>query len=268
MSANPVTPVEPLFQARGIVKRFGHVTALSGADFDLYPGEVLAVIGDNGAGKSTLIKALTGAVIPDAGQVLLEGKEVHFRRPQDARDAGIETVYQTLAVAPALDIASNLFLGRERRRAGPLGSVLRMLDKKGMRDAASSAVGELGIGTIQNMQQTVETLSGGQRQAVSVARAAAFGSKVVVLDEPTAALGVKESNQVLAMIRQLRDKGLPIILISHNMPHVFEIADRIHVARLGKRGAVLNPKKISMSDTVAVMTGALKPEDLSPEMLA
>ena len=256
----PTASRQPILEARGLVKTYGRVVGLDGVDLELYPGEVLAIIGDNGAGKSTLIKALTGAVVPDAGQVLLEGKEVHFRRPQDARDAGIETVYQTLAVAPALDIASNLFLGRERRRPGPLGSVLRMLDKKGMRDSASAAVGELGIGTIQNMQQTVETLSGGQRQAVSVARAAAFGSKVVVLDEPTAALGVKESNQVLAMIRQLRDKGLPIILISHNMPHVFEIADRIHIQRLGRRGAIVTPQSHTMNEAVAIMTGAMTVE--------
>src|SRR5205823_5787250 len=159
-------------------------------------------------------------------------KPVTFRRPQDAREAGIESVYQTLAVAPALDIASNLYLAREERRKGPLGSVFRMLDKKGMRRRAGESVKELGIATIQNMAQAVETLSGGQRQAVAVARAAAFGSKIVVLDEPTAALGVKESNQVLSMIKQLRDRGLAVILISHNMPQVWEVADRIHIQRL------------------------------------
>ena len=166
---------------------------------------------------------------------------MHFKRPQDARDAGIETVYQTLAVAPALDIASNLFLGRERRRPGPLGTVLRMLDKKGMRRDAGKALADLGIGTLQNMAQPVETLSGGQRQAVAVARAAAFGSKVIVLDEPTAALGVKESNQVLKMIEEVRSRGLPVILISHNMPHVFEVADRIHIQRLGRCAGVVTP---------------------------
>ena len=246
----------PVLSARGLVKTFGRVVGLDGVDIDLYPGEVLAVIGDNGAGKSTLIKCLTGALVPDAGELLLDGRPVHFRRPQDAREAGIETVYQTLAVAPALDIASNLYLGRERRRPGPLGSVLRMLDKKGMRRDAGQALADLGIGTLQNMAQPVETLSGGQRQAVAVARAAAFGSKVIVLDEPTAALGVKESNQVLRMIGEVRSRGLPVILISHNMPHVFEVADRIHVQRLGRCGGIITPRSHTMSEAVAIMTGA------------
>jgi fructose transport system ATP-binding protein len=246
----------PVLSARGLVKTFGRVVGLDGVDLDLHPGEVLAVIGDNGAGKSTLIKCLTGALLPDAGNITLDGAPVQFKRPQDARAAGIETVYQTLAVVPALDIASNLFLGRERRRPGALGSVLRMLDKKGMREAAATALGDLGIGTLQNMAQPVETLSGGQRQAVSVARAAAFGSKVLILDEPTAALGVKESNQVLAMIREVRSRELPVILISHNMPHVFDVADRIHIQRLGRCAGVVTPRSHTMSEAVAIMTGA------------
>lgn len=247
---------KPILSAQGLHKRFGRVTALGGSDLELYPGEVLAVIGDNGAGKSSLIKCLSGAMVPDEGSMYLDGKPVSFKGPQDARAAGIETVYQTLAVAPALDIATNMFLGRERRKAGVLGSVFRMLDKPGMRRDAKAALDELGIGTLQDITQAVETLSGGQRQAVAVARAAAFGSKVVILDEPTAALGVKESGQVLQMIRDLRDRGLPIILISHNMPHVFDVADRIHIQRLGQRVAVVDPKAISMSDAVAIMTGA------------
>ena len=251
----------PVLSARGLVKTYGRVVGLDGVDVDLYPGEVLAVIGDNGAGKSTLVKALTGAVVPDAGELMLDGEPVHFKRPQDARDAGIETVYQTLAVAPALDIASNLFLAREERRPGPLGSVLRMLDKKGMRKRAGEAVSGLGIATIQNMAQTVETLSGGQRQAVAVARAAAFGSKVVVLDEPTAALGVKESNMVLDMIKSLRERGLPVILISHNMPQVWEVADRIHIQRLGGRAGVITPRSHTMTEGVGIMTGAMTLKD-------
>jgi fructose transport system ATP-binding protein len=246
----------PILSARGLVKTFGRVVGLDGVDLDLYPGEVLAVIGDNGAGKSTLIKCLTGALVPDAGEIRLDGDPVHFRRPQDAREAGIETVYQTLAVAPALDIAANLYLGRERRRAGPLGSWLRMLDKKGMRTDAAKALADLGIGTLQNMAQPVETLSGGQRQAVAVARAAAFGCKVLVLDEPTAALGVRESNQVLKLIGEVRGRGLPVILISHNMPHVFEVADRIHIQRLGRGAGVISPKTHTMPEAVAIMTGA------------
>jgi fructose transport system ATP-binding protein len=252
----PSNERQPILTASNLVKRFGRVTALAGSDLELYPGEVLGVIGDNGAGKSSLIKCLSGAMIPDEGAMTLDGQHVSFRRPQEARNAGIETVYQTLAVAPARDIASNIFLGRERRLPGPLGSVLRILDKSGMRRDAKKALDELGIGTLQDITQAVETLSGGQRQAVAVARAAAFGSKVVILDEPTAALGVKESGQVLQMIRDLRDRGLPIILISHNMPHVFDVADRIHIQRLGQRVAVVDPKTTSMSDAVAIMTGA------------
>ncbi len=246
----------PILRATGLVKRFGKVTALSGADLELYPGEVLAVIGDNGAGKSSLIKCLSGAMVPDEGEMYLEGKPLVLRTPHDAQEHGIETVYQTLAVAPALDISSNMFLGREKRRAGPLGSVFRMVDRAGMRQEARQALDELGIATLQDITQAVETLSGGQRQAVAVARAAAFGSKVVILDEPTAALGVKESGQVLQMIKDLRNRGLPVILISHNMPHVFEVADRIHIQRLGARAAVVTPSSHTMAEAVAIMTGA------------
>jgi fructose transport system ATP-binding protein len=263
-----MSSTQPLvMKARGLVKRYGQVTALDGADFDLRAGEILAVIGDNGAGKSSLIKCLSGATVPDEGTIELDGQPIHFKTPIDARRVGIETVYQDLAVAPAMTIAENLFLGRELRRPGFLGQVLRMLDKKEMLAQSIARMNELKVG-IRSMSQAVETLSGGQRQCVAVARAAAFAEHVVILDEPTAALGVKEGNMVLELIRRVRDKGLPVILISHNMPHVFEIADRIHVARLGKRAAVLNPQNISMSDTVAVMTGALDPADLPPDALA
>jgi fructose transport system ATP-binding protein len=248
----------PVLEARGLTKRYGRVVAIDGSDLTLLPGEILAVIGDNGAGKSSLIKALSGALIPDSGEILLDGKPVHFRTPMDARAAGIETVYQTLAVAPGLDIADNLFLGREERRPGILGSVFRMLDRKHMRAEAGRHMSELGVATLQNIGQAVESLSGGQRQAVAVARSAAFGSKVVILDEPTAALGVKEGNRVLQLIRDVRDRGLPVILISHNMPHVFEVADRIHIQRLGRRATVITPASHSMSEAVAIMTGAAK----------
>lgn len=262
---NPNAPL--VIQAKGLVKRYGQVTALDGADFELRAGEILAVIGDNGAGKSSLIKALSGATIPDEGQIFLDGKPIHFKSPIDARRAGIETVYQDLAVAPAMTIAENLFLGREIVRPGFLGRFLRMMDKKKMLAESISRMNDLKVG-IRSMTQAVETLSGGQRQCVAVARAAAFAQHVVIMDEPTAALGVKEGNMVLELIRRVRDKGLPVILISHNMPHVFEIADRIHIARLGKRAAVVNPKVISMSDTVAVMTGAKLAEELPAEALA
>ncbi len=253
---------EPILTARGLTKRYGRVTALDTCDFDLYPGEILAVIGDNGAGKSTLIKALCGAVTPDEGEIRLEGKVVNFTNPMQARDAGIETVYQNLALSPALSIADNMFMGREIRKPGIMGSVFRMLDRAAMEKVARDKLTELGLMTIQNIGQAVETLSGGQRQGVAVARAAAFGSKVVIMDEPTAALGVKESRRVLELILDVKKRGLPIILISHNMPHVFEVADRIHVHRLGKRLCVIDPKKHTMSDAVAYMTGAKVPDEV------
>ena len=252
--------MEPILKGRGLVKRYGRVTALDQCDFDLMPGEILAVIGDNGAGKSSLIKAVSGAVIPDAGTVELEGKRVQFASPIEARKAGIETVYQTLAMSPALSIADNMFMGRELRKPGFRGSILRQLDRKRMEELAREKLTELGLMTIQNINQAVETLSGGHRQGVAVARAAAFGSKVIILDEPTAALGVKESRRVLELIQDVKSRGIPIILISHNMPHVFEVADRIHVHRLGKRLCVIDPKEHSMSDAVAYMTGAKVPD--------
>lgn len=251
----------PVLQARGLVKRYGRVTALNGSDFDLDAGEVLAIVGDNGAGKSCLIKALSGALTPDAGEILLDGQIVRFQSPLEARRAGIETVYQTLALAPAMDISSNLFLGRETRRKGMLGSVFRMLDKRAMNRDAQVQLDNLGIATVQQIGQIVETLSGGQRQAVAVARAAMFGTRLVIMDEPTAALGVKESGMVLDLIRRIRDRGLPVVLISHDMPHVFEIADRIHVHRLGQRVAVVSPKEHTMTEVVSLMTGALRLEE-------
>ncbi|SDF88707.1 ATP-binding cassette domain-containing protein [Alloyangia pacifica] len=253
----------PVLEARGLVKRYGKVTALDHCDFDLMPGEILAVIGDNGAGKSTLIKALSGAIQPNAGEIFLEGKPVSFDSPNDARGEGIETVYQTLAMSPALSIADNMFMGRELRMPGFMGQYFRKLDRKRMEEFSRQKLSELGLMTIQNINQPVETLSGGQRQGVAVARAAAFGSRVVILDEPTAALGVKESRRVLDLIQEVRARGIPIILISHNMPHVFEVADRVHIHRLGKRLCVIDPKEHTMSDAVAYMTGAAVPEGVA-----
>src|ERR1700744_1734704 len=250
---------EPVLQARGLNKNYGRVTALDNADFDLYSGEILGVIGDNGAGKSTLIKALCGAVIPDSGEIKLAGKTVSFQSPIEARAAGIETVYQNLALSPALSIADNMFLGRELRAPGFFGQYFRALDRATMQRVAREKLSELGLLTIQNINQQVETLSGGQRQGVAVARAAPFGSRVVIMDEPTAALGVKESRRVLELILDVRKRGLPIVLISHNMPHVFEVCDRVHIHRLGRRLTVIDPKKQSMSDAVAMMTGAMAP---------
>jgi fructose transport system ATP-binding protein len=254
MTAPPASPA-PVLQARGLVKRYGHVTALDGADLDLLSGEILAVIGDNGAGKSTLVKALSGALVPDEGEIRLDGRIVKFHGPADARRQGIETVYQDLAVAPAMTVAENLFLGRELRKPGLPGSVLRLLDKPRMASEAASHLQSLQIG-IASMRQPVESLSGGQRQGVAVARSAAFARHVVIMDEPTAALGVRQSGMVLDLIRRVRDGGLPVLLVSHNIPHVFEVADRIHIARLGRRVAVVSPREISMQDAVAIMTGA------------
>ncbi|WP_162937918.1 ATP-binding cassette domain-containing protein [Kiloniella sp. EL199] len=251
--------MKPILSAKGLVKRYGRVTALDHADFDLYPGEILAVIGDNGAGKSSLIKAMSGAVQLDEGQINLDGEPVRFLSPMAAREAGIETVYQNLALSPALSIADNLFLGREIRQQGIMGSLFRKLDRREMNRIAREKLSELGLMTIQDISQAVETLSGGQRQGIAVARAAAFGSKVIIMDEPTAALGVKESRRVLELIKDVKSRDIPIVLISHNMPHVFEIADRIHIHRLGRRLCVINPKEYSMSDAVAFMTGAKEP---------
>ncbi len=260
-------PTPLVMEARGLVKRYGQVTALDGADFELRAGEIMAVIGDNGAGKSSLIEALSGATIPDEGSILLDGRLIHFKSPIDARREGIETVYQDLAVAPAMTIAENLFMGREIIRKGFFSRLFRVIDKKKMLEESIARMNDLKVG-IHSMTQAVETLSGGQRQCVAVARSAAFARHVVILKEPTAALGVKEGNMVLELIRRVRDKGLPVILISHNMPHVFEIADRIHIARLGKRACIVNPKNISMSDAVAVMTGAMRADELPSQALA
>lgn len=251
--------LKPIMTGRGLTKRYGRVTAMDGADFELFPGEILAVIGDNGAGKSTLVKALCGAIHIDEGEIRLDDQPITFRSPMEARDAGIETVYQNLALSPALSIADNMFLGREMYKAGIAGSVFKMLDKKQMRDFARQKLSDLGLMTVQSITQAVETLSGGQRQGVAVARAAAFASKFIIMDEPTAALGVKESRRVLELIQDVKARGMPIVLISHNMPHVFEVADRIHIHRLSKRHAVIRPQDFSMSDAVAIMTGAMEP---------
>ncbi len=251
--------VTPVLQAKSLSKKYGRVVAIDGADFELMPGEILAVIGDNGAGKSSLIRALSGALQPDSGEILLDGKPISFASPIEARHAGIETVYQTLALSPALSISDNMFLGREVHSKGFMGKYFRQLDRQTMDRVAREKLNELGLMTIQNIAQPVETLSGGQRQGIAVARAAAFGSKVIIMDEPTAALGVKESQKVLDLIKTVRARGVPIVLISHNMPHVFELADRIHIHRLGKRLAVVRPTQCSMSDVVAIMTGAVQP---------
>jgi len=254
----------PALEGIGLRKRYGRVVAMDGVEFELRQGEILAVIGDNGAGKSTLIKALAGAVKPDAGEIRLGGVPVSFRSPMDARRAGVESVFQNLALSPALSIADNLFLGREIRKTGWSGRFLRSLDRRAMAAEARRQLSALGLTTVQDIHQKVETLSGGQRQGVAVARACAFGGRVVIMDEPTAALGVKESRRVLDLILDVKRRGLSVILISHNMPHVFEIADRIHIHRLGQRLGVVRPQDFTMSDVVGFMTGAAIPPPAAP----
>jgi simple sugar transport system ATP-binding protein len=245
----------PQLEARGIVKHYGHVRALRGADFTVLPGEVVALIGDNGAGKSTLVKLLSGAGHPDAGEILLEGSPVVLSTPLEAQRLGIETVYQDLALGPDLDGAANLYLGREILRAGLLGK-LGVLDKKAMRRGARDAFAELGV-DLQNAMTAVANLSGGQRQSVAVARSVAWASKIVFLDEPTAALGVVQTARVLDVVRRIRDRGISVVLISHNMPQVLEVADRVEVLRLGRRVARFNAAQTSVEELVGAMTGAL-----------
>jgi simple sugar transport system ATP-binding protein len=246
---------QPLLEARGIVKSFGRVVALNGANFTVYPGEVVALVGDNGAGKSTLVKTLVGVHPPDRGEIVFEGREVDIHTPQQARDIGIETVYQDLALAAEIDPAANMFLGREILRTGPLGR-LGFLDKAAMRRRSEEAFRNLGV-RIQDTGAPVANMSGGQRQGIAISRAVTWASKVVFMDEPTAALGVVQTRNVLDQIRRVRDQGLSIVLISHNMPEVFEVADRIEVLRLGERVARLRPSEVTMEDVVSAMTGAL-----------
>jgi simple sugar transport system ATP-binding protein len=250
-----VVSEEPLLEARNIVKSFGRVQALRGADFTVYPGEVVALVGDNGAGKSVLVKTLVGVHLPDSGEILFEGRPVDVHTPQQARDIGIETVYQDLALAAEIDPAANMFLGREIVRAGPLGK-LGFLDKPAMRRRSEEAFRDLGV-RIQDTTARVANMSGGQRQGIAIARAVTWASKIVFMDEPTAALGVVQTRNVLEQITRVREHGLSVVLISHNMPEVFKVADRIEVLRLGERVARLRPSEVSMEDVVSAMTGAL-----------
>jgi len=249
----------PVLEARGLIKTYGHVHALRGADFTAYPGEIVALVGDNGAGKSTLVKCLSGAIQPDEGEILLDGEPVELTSPSASQELGIETVYQDLALAPDLDGAANLYLGRERLRGGLLGR-LGVLDQRAMREEAKSAFSTLGV-NLQDAGAAVASLSGGQRQSVAVARAVAWASKVVFMDEPTAALGVVQSGRVLDVIRRVRDRGITVVLISHNMLEVLEVADRVEVFRLGQRVARLIAAETEVQDLVGIMTGAIAPAE-------
>ncbi|QFZ22925.1 ATP-binding cassette domain-containing protein [Saccharothrix syringae] len=249
----------PLLDARELVKHYGSVEALRGASFTAHAGEVVALVGDNGAGKSTLVKCLSGVVRPDSGEVLFDGSPVVLDSPPAARALGIETVYQDLAVAPDLDPAANLYLGRELRRPGLLGR-LGVLDRREMRRRAAASFEELGV-TLPSADAPVGSLSGGQRQSVAVARSVVWASRLVFMDEPTAALGVVQRERVLDVVRRVRDRGMAVVLISHNMPEVLAVADRVEVLRLGRRVARFDAASTSVEELVGAMTGALTQED-------
>ena len=255
----PEGPAVPLLEARGLVKHYGSVLALDGASFTAYPGEVVALIGDNGAGKSTLVKTLSGVIRPDQGQILVGGTPVSFSSPLDARAHGIETVYQDLALAPDLDAAANLHLGREIYR---WWRPLHVLDKAEMRRRAVAAFAELGT-QLPDVSAPVATLSGGQRQSVAVARAVLYASRIIFLDEPTAALGVVQRERVLSNIRRVRDRGITVVLISHNMPEVLAVSDRVEVLRMGRRVARFITSEATIEQLVGAMTGALSTEEAS-----
>jgi simple sugar transport system ATP-binding protein len=246
---------QPILEARGLSRSFGHVRALTGADFDIYPGEVVAIIGDNGAGKSTLVKALTGNLALDEGEIFFEGKRVNISSPQEASALGMEVVYQDLALAPHLNPVQNMFLGREIPRGGILGH-FGFMDEKSMLDAAVKGFAELG-GTVRALHAPIGSMSGGQRQQVAIARAISWADKVVILDEPTAALGVVQTRNVLDSIKRVKEKGIAVILISHSMPHVLEVADRVQVMRMGTRVATYKAAETTVEELVGAMTGAL-----------
>jgi ABC-type sugar transport system ATPase subunit len=255
--ASSVEPaLQPVLEARGINKHFGPVQALTNVDLSVFPGEVVALIGDNGAGKSTLINVLTGVLPLESGEIVFAGEQVRFSSPQEARAHGIETVYQDLAVAPHLDAVANIFLGRERRQSGLLGTA-GFLDNRRMRKETDEQLSRLKV-RVPDLERRLVTLSGGQRQGVAVARAVMWASKVVIMDEPTAALGVAQTAKVLDLIRQVRDTGIPVVFISHNMPNVFQVADRIVVLRLGEVVTELDPKSATVEDAVAAMTGSTR----------
>jgi simple sugar transport system ATP-binding protein len=249
----------PFLEASELTKHYGNVLAIDGANFSAYPGEVTALIGDNGAGKSTLVKTLSGAIRADSGQILIDGASVTLNSPLDARHYGIETVYQDLALAPDLDAAANLHLGREIYRFGPL----HVLNKREMRRRAVIAFADLGV-QLKDVTAPVVTLSGGQRQSVAVARAVAHASKIIFMDEPTAALGVIQRERVLDNIRRVRDRGIAVVLISHNMPEVLAVSDRVEVLRMGRRVARFKTSEASVEQLVGAMTGALSTEETSP----
>lgn len=254
----PAGEKPPLLEAREVWKRFGTIEALRGANFTLGHGEIVALMGDNGAGKSTLVKTLCGLYAPTEGNILLEGKPVQFTSPRDAQAVGMETVYQDLAMAPELDAAANMFLGREILRNGFLGR-MGFLDKPKMRARTVDALTTMKV-ALKSVDAPISTLSGGQRQSIAVVRAVTWADKIVVMDEPTAALGVAQSAAVLDLVRRVKESGRSVILISHNVPDVLAVADRVEVLRLGRRTARLSREEMSMEKIVAAITGAFANE--------
>ena len=254
-AAADTSSTPPILRARAIVKRFGHVEALRGADFDARAGEITALIGDNGAGKSTLVKILSGVFGPTSGTIELDGRPVAFNSPADAHAMGIETVYQDLSVCPDLSPSANLFMGRERLRPGLLGK-LGFLDDGAMRRESAIAFQKLKV-TLKDLDAPVSSLSGGQRQSVAICRAALWAKRVVFMDEPTAALGVVQTARTLELVRRIRDTGVAVVLISHNMRDVIDVADTVEVLRLGRRVASMPNRGLTVPDLVGAMTGAL-----------
>jgi simple sugar transport system ATP-binding protein len=247
---------QPLLEARGICKSYGHVEVLRDVDFTVHPGEVTALIGDNGAGKSTLVKILSGALSPDRGEILVGGRPTSFHSPVHAREMGIETVYQDLALAPELGSAENAFAGREILKPGFLGR-LGVLDRREMRRQAEEAFVSMGT-DVKDIEAPVATLSGGQRQSVAICRSVMWADKVIFMDEPTAALGVRQTGKVLELIRRVADRDIAVVLISHNMPEVLQVADRVQVLRLGQRVADIDAAGATVEQLVGAMTGALE----------
>jgi ABC-type sugar transport system ATPase subunit len=245
---------EPILKATGVYKHFGSVIALSSINFELNAGEVMGLVGDNGAGKTTFIKVLAGVLRRDGGDIFLKGQRVDFKSPKEAMDAGIETVYQDLALAPHLPIYSNMFLGREIMKKGFWGK-MGAVDKNAMRKEVAERLDMMKT-RLNHVDQLVGTLSGGQRQAVAITRAIGWGKDIVIMDEPTAALGVKESRQVLNLIKDIKSKGISVIFISHTIPHVMEVTDKIHVLRLGESVVHLNTKDTTYEEVVQYITGS------------
>ena len=241
----------PLLELRGITKRFGAVHAMTGVDLQVFPAEVIALVGDNGAGKSTLVKTIAGINMPDQGEIFFEGKQVHFTGPRDPAALGISTVYQDLALCDNLDVVANLYLGREE-----VGKPIPAISEEQMEKRAREVLRNLNVTTLQSPRLVVASLSGGQRQSVAVARSVMWSAKLVMLDEPTAALGVAQTEQVLALIRRLKEQGHAVIVISHNLGDVFEVADRIVVLRLGRNAGDFLVGETSREAVVAAITGA------------